>query len=126
MEGKRIKIRVSGLEVIAHLNQSRTAQLIWESLPIRSQINIWGEEIYFPIPVKGGEEESQEVVGKGDVGYWPPGEALCIFFGPTPISKGEEIRPASPVNIVGRVEGDLPVLKGMALEGAEITVERVG
>ena len=47
----------------------------------------------------------------GDVGYWPPGQALCLFFGPTPASHDDEIRPASPVNVIGRIEGDASVLK---------------
>ncbi len=110
---------------MAQLNQSQTAQLIWNHLPISSHTNTWGEEIYFPIPVRAGEENPQEVVREGDLGYWPPGEALCIFFGQTPISTEEEIRPASPVNIIGRVEGDLQILKMMASEGGEISIERV-
>jgi len=123
--GKKIRIKSGGLEVMAQLNQSQTAQLIWNHLPISSRINTWGEEIYFPIPVRAGEENPQEVVREGDLGYWPPGEALCIFFGQTPISTQEEVKPASPVNIIGRVEGDLQILKMMASEGGEISIERV-
>ncbi len=125
MGGKKIRIKSGGLEVMAKLNQSQTAQLIWNHLPISSRINTWGEEIYFPIPVRAGEENPQEVVREGDLGYWPPGEALCIFFGQTPISTEEEVKPASPVNIIGRVEGDLQILKMMASEGGEISIERV-
>lgn len=125
MGGKKIRIKSGGLEVMAQLNQSQTAQLIWNHLPISSRINTWGEEIYFPIPVRAGEENPQEVVREGDLGYWPPGEALCIFFGQTPISTEEEVKPASPVNIIGRVEGDLQILKMMASEGGEISIERV-
>lgn len=125
MGGKKIRIKSGDLEVMAQLNQSQTAQLIWNHLPISSRINTWGEEIYFPIPVRVGEENPQEVVREGDLGYWPPGEALCIFFGQTPISTEEEIRPASPVNIIGRVEGDLQILKMMASEGGKIMIERV-
>jgi len=123
--GKKIRIKSGGLEVMAQLNQSQTAQLIWNHLPISSRINTWGEEIYFPIPVRAGEENPQEAVREGDLGYWPPGEALCIFFGQTPISTEEEVKPASPVNIIGRVEGDLQILKMMASEGGEISIERV-
>jgi len=123
--GKKIRIKSGGLEVMAQLNQSQTAQLIWNHLPISSRINTWGEEIYFPIPVRAGEENPQEVVREGDLGYWPPGEVLCVFFGQTPISTEEEVKPASPVNIIGRVEGDLQLLKMMASEGGEISIERV-
>lgn len=125
MGGKKIRIKSGGLEVMAQLNQSQTAQLIWNHLPISSRINTWGEEIYFPIPVRAGEENPQEVVREGDLGYWPPGEALCVFFGQTPISTEDEVKPASPVNIIGRVEGDLQILKMMASEGGEISIERV-
>ena len=76
--------------------------------------------------MRAGEENPQVVVERGDIGYWPPGEALCIFFGQTPISRGEEIKPASPVNIIGRVEDDLRILKRMASDGAEINIEKVG
>ncbi len=126
MEEKKIRIKSGEMEVVARLNEGRTAQLIWDNIPIKSHLNIWGEEIYFRIPVRTGEEDPQAVVKKGDLGYWPPGEAFCIFVGPTPISQEGEIRPASPVNIVGRVEGDLRVLKRMASAGTEINIERIG
>ena len=69
-----------------------------------------------------GEEDAREVVEYGDVGYWPPGQALCLFFGPTPASRGDEIRPASPVNVVGRMEGDPSVLKRVR-SGSKVLVE---
>ncbi len=107
----------------AELNETRTAQAIWEALPIKGQANRWGDEIYFSIPLKLEEENAQELVGMGDLGYWPPGAALCLFFGPTPMSKGEEIRPASAVNVFGRITPDATVLKQVA-SGAEVTIER--
>ena len=70
------------------------------------------------------EEDAQEVVGLGDLGYWPPGHAFCIFFGPTPMSRGDEIRPASPVNVVGHVDGDARLFRRVA-SGARVTLERV-
>jgi hypothetical protein len=96
--GKKIRILASELKVEAELNESKTAQLIWEALPIEAKANLWGEEIYFAIPVKTGlEAGSREVVSAGELGYWPTGHAFCIFFGPTPASRGEEIRAASAV-----------------------------
>ncbi|RJS85119.1 DUF3830 family protein [Candidatus Bathyarchaeota archaeon] len=101
----------------------RTATSIWEALPIESKARRWGEEIYFPIPVELGEENSQDLVELGDLGYWPPGRSFCIFFGPTPVSTGEEIRPASPVNVFGKVTGDIKVFKKVK-DGDAIRIER--
>jgi len=115
---------VSELKVEAELNESKTAQLIWESLPIEGRANLWGEEIYFAIPVKTGlEQGSREVVSEGELGYWPTGHAFCIFFGPTPASRGDEIRAASAVNIIGKVPSDPKVFLKVK-DGAEIRLER--
>ena len=123
--GKKIRILVSDLNVEAELNESRTAQLIWEALPIEARTNLWGEEIYFSIPVKAGlEEGAREVVSAGELGYWPIGHAFCIFFGPTPASRGDEIRAASAVNIIGKVSGDPKVFR-KAKDGVKIMLEKV-
>jgi hypothetical protein len=105
--GKKIRILISDLRVEAELNESRTSQMIWEALPLEAKINLWGEEIYFSIPVETGlEGGSRKVVSAGELGYWPTGHALCIFFGPTPASRGDEIRAASAVNVIGKVLSD--------------------
>ena len=123
--GKKIRILVSDLEIEAELNESKTAQLIWEALPIEAKGNLWGEEIYFTIPVKTRlETGSREVVSAGELGYWPTGHAFCIFFGPTPASRGDEIRAASAVNVIGKVLGDPKVFLKVK-EGAKITLEKV-
>ncbi len=101
-----------------------TVQAIWENLPFEAQANRWGDEIYFSIPVSIGEENARETVEIGDIGYWPPGHGFCIFFGPTPISLGDEIRPADPVNIFGKVKGDSRLFKKVK-SGDMIKVERV-
>ncbi len=121
---RRIRITAGDVTATAVLNESRTADAIWEALPITARANTWGDEIYFGIPVRLQEENAQEVVSMGDLGYWPPGHAMCIFFGRTPMSRGNEIRPASPVNVWGKVEGDATVFKKVS-DGARITVERV-
>jgi len=110
---KAIRISAGDVVVCAQLNDSDTARKIAEALPIEARASTWGDEIYFEIPVSCGAENPKEVVGLGDLGYWPPGSALCIFFGPTPASRANEIRPASPVNIVGQVEGDPKVLRSV-------------
>ena len=117
-----IQIHVGDVTLEGELNESPTALLIWEALPIEGTGNRWGEEIYFAIPVKAElDDTARAVVERGDLGYWPQGHALCIFFGPTPVSRGEEIRPASPVNLVGKIRGNLRVLK----EAAEGTMVRL-
>jgi len=120
----KIRIIAGAVSAIAVLNDSRTAQAIWKALPISARGNTWGDEIYFGIPVRLDEEDPCEVVNLGDVGYWPPGHAFCLFFGPTPASLGNEIRPASPVNVFGHVEGDATVFKQVR-DGTLVTLERV-
>ncbi len=120
---RRIKVTVGEVEVYGELNETRTADLIWKGLPFESQVNTWGDEIYFSTPVQTELEDSaREVVELGDMGYWPPGNAFCIFFGPTPNSRGDEIKPASPVNVFGKVVGDPKVLKTVRT-GVSIRVE---
>ncbi|MCK5552366.1 MAG: hypothetical protein KAJ09_04415, partial [Deltaproteobacteria bacterium] len=86
--GRRIKVTVGEVEVYGELNETETAALIWKGLPVESQINTWGDEIYFSIPIQAELEDSaRKVVELGDMGYWPPGNAFCIFFGPTPNSR---------------------------------------
>jgi hypothetical protein len=122
--GKKIRILVSDLKVEAELNESKTAQLIWEALPMEAKASLWGEEIYFAIPVKTGlEKGSREVVLAGELGYWPTGHAFCIFFGPTPASRGDEIRAASAVNVIGKVISD-PNIFLKVKEGVKITLEK--
>jgi hypothetical protein len=122
--GNKIKILINDLKVEAELNESKTAQMIWEALPIEGKTNLWGEEIYFAIPVKTGQEKgSREVVSAGELGYWPAGHAFCIFFGPTPASRGDEIRAASAVNVIGKISGDPKVFR-KAKDGAKIMLEK--
>jgi uncharacterized protein len=103
---RAIRITAGSVTVEAELNDSRTAAAIVKALPIEAKAETWGDEIYFSIGQSLPGESPREVVELGDLGYWPPGQAFCIFFGPTPMSRGDEIRPASAVNIVGRVVGD--------------------
>jgi len=102
----------------------KTAKAVWEALPIEAQANTWGDEIYFSIPVSLRAENAQPTVEMGDIGYWPSGQGFCIFFGPTPISRGNEIRPASPVNLFGKVKGDPKVFKKVR-DGDKIRIEKV-
>ena len=123
MENK-IKITAGGVEADALLNDSPTAKKLWEALPIEARGSTWGDEIYFAIPVKSSlEKDAHELVEVGDLGYWPSGSAFCIFFGPTPVSRGNEVRPASAVNVIGRVTGDAKVFKKVS-DGAKVRIEK--
>ena len=123
MEARRIKITAGDVTVEAELNDCDTAGLVWAALPMDATASTWGDEVYFQIPVQAEEKDAREVVDLGDVGYWPPGQALCLFFGPTPASRGDEIRPASPVNVLGTIDGDPSVLRGVH-DGDHVVVER--
>ena len=119
---RRIRIRAGTVQAEATLNDSPTADAIWAALPLQGQARIWGDEVYFPIPVILEEDNARETVELGDLGYWPPGNALCIFFGPTPMSRGSEIRPASAVNVFGHIEGDTVAFKQVR-DGEWVAVE---
>jgi hypothetical protein len=120
---RRIKITAGDVQAEAALNETATAEAIWKALPIEAQANTWGDEIYFSIPVRLKEQNAQELVELGDLGYWPPGSAMCIFFGPTPMSSGIEIRPASAVNVWGKVIGNPKVFKKVH-SGTKIVVDK--
>ncbi len=111
------------VEAVLNDESPDTAKAVWEALPIEARANTWGDEIYFGIPVKADTENPREVVGLGDLAYWPPGNAFCIFFGKTPASRGDEIRPASAVNVFGKVEGDPKAFKKVR-SGDTIRIER--
>ena len=120
---KKIQIRAGNVAATAMLNDTDTAEAIWDALPIEAGANTWGDEIYFSIPVRLETERGQEVVELGDLGYWEPGSAFCIFFGLTPVSRGSEIRPASEVTVFGKVEGDPKVFKQVS-SGTRIVIEQ--
>ena len=123
--GQRIRITAGSTQAEGELADNATGRMVAEALPIFASARTWGDEIYFPIPVESELEDGKEVVEMGDLGYWPPGNAFCIFFGPTPASRGEEIRPASAVTIIGRVDGDATVFRGVG-SGEAMVVEASG
>ena len=121
--GEKIRIAAGNVSVEATLNDSVTAKVIRTRLPIEAAAETWGDEIYFSIGVGIEPEDPQATVEMGDLGYWPPGTALCIFFGPTPMSSGDEIRPASPVNVFGNIDGDATVFKAVK-SGETVTIAK--
>ena len=104
-------------------DEGEVAREIVQKLPIASTGMRWGEEIYFDVPVMMANTKPTREVKAGDIGYWPEGPSLCIFFGKTPASKGNEPRPASDVTLVGHTGAPLELLRSIA-EGTPITVER--
>lgn len=121
----KINIKIGKLTMEAELNDSPTAKQVIAALPIKTSFNTWGDEIYFSIPVTASVDQSaQEVVEVGDLGYWPPGKAFCIFFGQTPASRPGKIMPASAVNMLGKVLGDATQFKNVMNE-REVTLEAI-
>ncbi len=121
---KKIKIALAELEVMADLNESDTARALWEALPFESEASTWGDEIYFETPVRHRLDPGAKAeVEVGTLAYWPTGSALCLFFGPTPASRGGQPRAASPVNIVGRFRGDPAALRRVP-DGTRVRVSR--
>ena len=112
----RIRVTLGDTVVVVALDESTTAGLICGALPFESSAQRWGDEVYFPIPVEAGEENARPEVPSGTVAYWPPGKALCLFFGQTPYS---------PVNMVGQIEGDPQVLAKVC-DGEPVRVEGIG
>jgi hypothetical protein len=111
----RVTAEEAGIDLVVVMNDSATAAELWDSLPVESSAQVWGDEVYFSVPVDRGPEDPQATVELGAVGYWPPGSAVCLFFGQQPVS---------PVNIVGAVEGDPSVLAAVQ-EGHAVRLEQV-
>ncbi len=122
---RTMRISAGTVQAEAVLNDSPTATQIWEALPLEARGNTWGEEIYFSIPVKAEEEPgAREVMAVGEIAYWPPGNAFCIFFGRTPASTDARPRAASAVNPIGRIQGDATAFRAVP-SGARVRLERV-
>ena len=119
-----IIISAGDVSLPAELNDSPTARQVWETLPIEGTAKIWGDEVYFEIPVVAGQEpDARAEVEVGELGYWPVGRAFCIFFGPTPVSTDERPRAYSPVNVLGRVLGDATCFRAVR-EGTRVRLAR--
>ncbi len=113
--GCSIRLSCAGVEDTATLNDSSTARKVAAALPISSSARIWGQEVYFEVPVDDNEDDVQAEVPSGTLAYWPPGKCFCIFFGQ---------RPASPVNVLGMLDGDSQKW-AVVQEGATVRIEAV-
>ena len=121
----KIRITVGSVQLDAELKSTRTAQEVYAVLPVESQVNTWGEEFYCKLAgVKDYRETATNHVKIGDVAFWGAGQVLAIFFGPTPMSIGQDPVPADRVNIIGRILGDASVFRRV-MEASIIRVERV-
>ncbi len=111
MPGNLIVLKTPDKDFLIELNDSATADAVYLSLPLEAYVNVWGEEIYFEIPVHMKLENGKRVMEVGEVAYWPQGDAFCVFFGPTPVSKGTKPEAYSPVSPVGMVVADVASLR---------------
>lgn len=116
MNRLRIRVEEAGVDLGVTLNASQTAAELWAALPIEGAAQTWGAEVYFTVPVERGPEDPQATVDMGAVAYWPPGSAVCLFFGQQPVS---------PVNLVGRIEGDPSALEAVR-DGHVVRLEHTG
>jgi hypothetical protein len=122
---KKIRIQTDIVVKEAVLAENETAEILWEALPLEGRVNRWGDEIYFETPVDvAPAADARADLHVGDLAYWPPGQAFCIFWGPTPASLGSEPRAASPVNVFGRIE-QTPEDLGSVRDGETIRIERL-
>ncbi len=111
MTGNLIVLKTPEKDFLIELNDSATADAVYLALPLEAYVNVWGEEIYFEIPVHMKLENGKKVMEVGEVAYWPQGDAFCVFFGPTPVSKGTKPEAYSPVSPIGMVVADVALLK---------------
>jgi hypothetical protein len=122
---RRIKFTFDSVVLHAELLDTGTATAIWEALPIEASVSIWGDEVYFDSGVTlAEEEEARALVAAGEIAYWPPGDAIAIGFGRTPVSRGDEIRLASPANIWAKAIDDVKRLKPVRA-GTRVRIARV-
>ncbi|MEM2213733.1 MAG: cyclophilin-like fold protein [Candidatus Nezhaarchaeales archaeon] len=131
MTERSIIIKVSfesGLSVRCKVDPSKspkTVEVLLSSLPFESEVQLWGDEVYFPVPFSAPPENPRDVVEVGDVAYWPEEPSLCLFFGPTPISpKPDVIKPYSPVNIIGKIIEDPKLLRSVR-EREKVRVDKI-
>lgn len=120
---KKVLVTCGRVAFEAELFDTKTAQMILNETPLSGKTNIWGDEIYFPISITAElEHDAPEEVEAGTLAYWPPGKAFCIFYGPTPVSTSLKPRAYSPVNVVGKIHGNIPRLASIS-EGEPIKIE---
>ncbi|MEJ2509192.1 MAG: cyclophilin-like fold protein [Gammaproteobacteria bacterium] len=122
---KRIRIKIAEVILDIELLSTPTAEAVYDHLPVRARAHTWGEEVYFPVPASVAlEADARDVVEPGEIAYWVEGQSVAIGFGPTPVSRAEEIRLAAPTNIWGRALDDVRALAGVR-DGDPVKIERL-
>ena len=125
MPERKIIISTENLRMEAILAEGSAADIFWNTLPITGQVNTWGDEIYFNVNLQMPlDDDASDIVESGDIAFWPPGSAFCIFFGRTPASSGDEVRAASAVNVLGKIDGDEREFRSVP-SGEEIRLEQL-
>jgi len=125
----KILVEIPKLEtIILELNDEnspKTVKNFVEKLPFTIEINLWGEEIYTnETPIDVSEENAKPLVELNDVAYWPTGKAICLFFGPTPIGNKNEIKPYSPVNVIGKIIDPDKTILSKIKNGTNVTFRK--
>ena len=122
---RKIIISTKNLRMEAILAEGSSADIFWNTLPITGQVNTWGDEIYFNVNLQMPlDDDASDIVESGDIAFWPPGSAFCIFFGRTPASLGDEVRAASAVNVLGKIDGDEREFRSVP-SGEEVRLEQL-
>ena len=125
MSERKMIISTKNLRMEAIFGEGSSADTFWDSLPITGRANTWGDEIYFNVNLQMPlDENASDIVESGDIAFWPPGSAFCIFFGRTPASLGEEVRTASAVNVLGKIDGDEKKFRSIPA-GEEVRLEQL-
>jgi len=125
----KILVEIPKLETITlelnDENSPKTMKNFVEKLPFTTGINLWGEEIYTnETPIDVSEENAKPLVELNDVAYWPTGKAICLFFGPTPIGNKNEIKPYSPVNVIGKIIDPDKTILSKIKNGTNVTFRK--
>ena len=125
MPERKIIISTENLRMVAILAEGSSADIFWNTLPITGRANTWGDEIYFNVNLQMPlDDDASDIVESGDIAFWPPGSAFCIFFGRTPASLGDEVRAASAVNVLGKIDGDEREFRSVP-SGEEVRLEQL-
>ena len=125
MPERKIIISTEKLRMEAILTEGGSADMLWNALPLTGRANTWGDEIYFNVNLQMQlDSNASDIVESGNIAFWPPGSAFCIFFGRTPASLGDEVRAASAVNILGKIDGDEREFRSVP-SGEEVRLEQL-